>query len=164
MFREMRRRKQALSDEDTIAILQKGTSGVLSVEGDDGYPYGVPVNYVYSDGKIYFHGAKKGYKLDAIQRNDKVSFCVIDQDQIVPEEYTSYFRSAIVFGRARVLTDPQEIQHAIDVLALRFTPDGSKEERQAEIDKNLPALCMIELSIDYMSGKEAIELVQAKTK
>ena len=85
MFREMRRKKQLLSEEACIAVLDRGTSGVLAVSGDDGYPYTVPLSYVYCDGKIYFHSAKSGHKIDAIKNSSKVSFCVIDQDKIVPE-------------------------------------------------------------------------------
>lgn len=100
MFREMRRKKQVLSLEENIAVLNRGTSGVLAVSGDDGYPYAVPLSYVYHDNTLFFHCAKTGHKLDAIARNEKVSFCVIDKDDVVSAEYTSYFRSVIVFGRA----------------------------------------------------------------
>ena len=100
MFRNMRRSKQVLSQEDSIAVLEKATSGVLAVSGDDDYPYAVPVSFVYADGKIFFHCAKSGHKLDAIARNSKVSFCVIDEDKIVPEEYTTYFRSVIAFWKS----------------------------------------------------------------
>ncbi len=92
MFREIRRKRQALSKEEISSVLYRGTSGVLALAGDDNYPYAVPISYVYDGEKIYFHCAKSGHKLDAIQRNEKVSFCVIDQDKIVPDEYTSYFR------------------------------------------------------------------------
>ena len=85
MFREMRRLKQLLSREIAIDILSRNTSGVLALSGDDDYPYAVPMSYVYADEKIFFHSAKSGHKIDAIRRNEKVSFCVIDQDQIVPE-------------------------------------------------------------------------------
>ncbi len=84
MFREMRRKRQALDAEEMADVLHKGTSGVLALSGDDGYPYAVPISYVYDGNKIFFHCAKSGHKLDAIHRNAKASFCVIDQDQIVP--------------------------------------------------------------------------------
>lgn len=113
MFREMRRKRQALSAEETASVLYRGMSGVLALAGDDGYPYAVPVSYVYDGDKICFHCAKSGHKLDAIQRNAKASFCVIDQDQIIPEEYTTYFRSVIVFGQIRVLDDEQAKRIAI---------------------------------------------------
>ena len=98
MFREMRRNKQLLSSEETAAVLERGTSGVLALAGDQGYPYAVPISYVYDGEKIFFHCAKSGHKLDAIRREEKASFCVIDQDRIIPEEFTTYFRSVIAFG------------------------------------------------------------------
>ena len=129
MFREMRRKKQALSREDCADILKRGTSGVLALAGDQDYPYAVPISYVYDGEKLYFHCAKSGHKLDAINRNAKASFCVIDQDEIVPEEYTSYFRSVIVFGTMRILTDEDEKRDAIDKLALKYAPNDTAENR-----------------------------------
>lgn len=161
MFREMRRKNQVLSLEESIQILKRATSGVLAVSGDDDYPYAVPLSYVYHDNKIYFHGAKTGHKLDGITRNEKVSFCVIDQDQVVQDEYTTYFRSVIVFGRARVM-DEEEKRRELEILTARYSPDIEEATRSLAIDKGLKAVCMIELEIEHMSGKEAIELVKAK--
>ena len=98
-FRPMRRKRQKLPKEECEKILNKATAGVLSVLGDDGYPYGVPMSFVYAEGKLYFHSAIEGHKLDAIAKEDKCSFTIIDQDEIHPDEYTSYFRSVIAFGR-----------------------------------------------------------------
>ena len=95
VFREMRRNRQALSREECVRVLQQATSGVLSVAGDDGYPYGVPLSFAWSEGKLYFHAAKSGHKLDALRRQEKASFCVILQDHVVPEEFTTYYRSVI---------------------------------------------------------------------
>ena len=162
MFREMRRKKQALTLEENIQILNRGTSGVLAVSGDDDYPYAVPLSYVYHDNKIYFHCAKAGHKMDAIARNEKVSFCVIDKDQIVQEEYTSYFRSVIVFGKARVLENEEEKRKAIEILAARYSPDQEEVHRMQAIDNEFNIVRMIELTIDHISGKEAIELVKEK--
>lgn len=89
MFREMRRKRQLLAEAETIQIFERGTSGVLALSGDEGYPYAVPLSYVYADGRIIFHGAKSGHKIDAIRGCEKASFCVIDRDQVVPEEYTT---------------------------------------------------------------------------
>lgn len=161
MFREMRRNKQVLSPEESIAVLKKGTSGVLAVQGDDDYPYAVPLSYVYHDSKIYFHCAKTGHKIDGISRNSKVSFCVIDQDQIVPEEYTTYFRSIIVFGKARILEDEAEKRAALEKLAERYSPD-QEQGRLQEIDKLFNQVCLVELAIEHLTGKEAKELVRDK--
>lgn len=162
MFREMRRKKQLLSNSDSISILKKCTSGVLAVSGDDDYPYTVPLSYVYDDNKIFFHAAKSGYKLDAIKNNNKVSFCVIEKDDIKPEEYTTYYRSVIVFGRAFIIEDDNIKREAIEKLALKYYPDDIKENRDKAINNEYNALCIIELDIEYMTGKEAIELINKK--
>lgn len=155
MFKQMRRNKQELSLEENIEILKRGTSGVLACIGEDEYSYAVPLSYVYHNSKIYFHCAKSGHKLDAIQYNNKVSFCVIDKDQIVPEEYTTYFRSVIVFGKARIL-DENEKRESLEILATKYSPylDNTKE-----IDKFIKVVTMIEIDIEHMSGKQAKELV-----
>lgn len=158
MFREMRRKKQELAQEECVKILNKGTSGVLAVSGDEDYPYAVPLSYVYHDWKIYFHCAKEGHKLDAIERNDKVSFCVIDQDRVIPEEYTTYFRSVIAFGKARKIEDEEEKRKTLEILAVKYSPD--QEGLSKEIDGQLKRVTMVELSIEHMTGKEAIELVR----
>ena len=161
-MRPMRRFRQELTAEECVQVLERGTHGVLAVLGDEGYPYAVPLSYVHGEGKIWFHCAKAGHKLDAINRNAKVSFCVIDQDQIVPEEYISYFRSVIVFGTMRILTDESEKRNAIDKLALKYAPDDTEKNRKRAIEREWKPLCMLEMNIDHMSGKEAIELVKKK--
>lgn len=162
MFREMRRKKQALPPEECAAVLRRGTSGVLALEGDCGYPYAVPISYVYDGEKLYFHSARTGHKLDAIRHNPKASFCVIDQDQVVPEEYTTYFRSVVVFGRMRVLEDEQEKREAIEKLAIKYAPKDSPENRRRAIDREWEPLCMLEMTVEHLSGKEGREL--AKTR
>lgn len=160
MFREMRRKRQLLSEKEAIAMLENGTSGVLSLLGDDEYPYAVPLSYVYTDNKIFFHSAKTGHKIDAIRKCNKASFCVIDQDNIVPEEYTTYFRSVIVFGKIRILSDENELREAIEKLAIKYHPKDNVANRNKGIFKELNLLYMIELSVEHMTGKEAIEIVQ----
>ena len=161
MFREMRRKKQALSFEECAAVLNRGTSGVLAVAGDEGYPYAVPLSYVYSGSRIFFHCAPSGHKLDAIARNEKVSFCVVDRDQVVSEEYTTYFRSVIVFGKARILTKEGEKRRAFMALAEKYSPH-EEQGRLNELEKTFGHVCLVELQIEHMSGKEAVELVRAK--
>ena len=162
MFREMRRKKQALTTEETAAVLMRGTSGVLALSGEEGYPYAVPLSYVYQDGHIYFHCARAGHKLDAIRHDPKASFCVIDRDEIVPEEYTSHFRSAIAFGMIHIMEDEQEKRQAIETLALKYAPGDTAEGRRAAIDQDWAPLCMLDMTVEHLSGKEAIELVRAK--
>lgn len=154
MFREMRRKKQVLTKEECVQILQEGTSGVLAVDGDDGYPYAVPLSYVLSGDKIYFHCAKSGHKLDALSRNEKASFCVIGQDQVMPEKFTTHYKSVIVFGRVRILDDDAEKIRAMEQLSVRYAPEASAARIQEEIDSFWKPLCVLELSIEHMSGKK----------
>lgn len=164
MFRKMRRLKQKLSPEDCRAVLGRGTSGVLALSGDGGYPYAVPISYVYdpAEGKLYFHSAKSGHKVDAIRRDARASFCVIDQDHVVPEEYTTYFRSVIVFGTLRILEEDGEKRAAIEKLALKYAPGDSAQNRAQAIDREWAPLCMLEMTVEHLSGKEAIELVRQR--
>ena len=158
MFREMRRKKQLLSDAETIEILQSCTSGVLAVAGDDDYPYAVPLSYAYKDGKLFFHFAKAGHKLDGILRNDKVSFCVIQKDEIVAETFNTLYRSAIVFGRARILTEDSEKRYALECLLEKYSP-GYLSEGQAEIEREWERVCAAEVRIEHMTGKAALEII-----
>lgn len=164
IFREMRRKKQELSQQEVADILHKGVSGVLALLGDNNYPYAVPISYVYDDGKIYFHSAKSGHKIDAIQRTAKASFCVVDQDLVVPEEYTTYFRSVIVFGRIRVIEEDEEKRAAIEKLAIKYAPEDTAAHRDHAISREWKPLCMLEMTVDHVTGKEAIELVKEKEK
>lgn len=160
MAREMRRKKQELSIEEIRDIFERGSSGVLALDGGDGYPYAVPLNYVYDKDAIYFHCAKDGHKLEAIRKNPRASFCVIDQDAVVPAEYTSYYRSAIAFGTVRIMEGEDEKREAIEKLGIKYAPDESREHLDRTIVNAWPRLCMLELRVERMSGKQAIELVK----
>lgn len=160
-MRPMRRFRQELTPEECVRVLERGTHGVLAVLGDGGYPYAVPLSYVYEDGKIWFHCAKQGHKLDAIRKEPKVSFCVVDQDKIVPEEYTTYFRSVIAFGTAQELKDEGEKRKALEALAAKYSPD-QVEGRQKEIQSQFANVTMVEINVEHMTGKEAKELVREK--
>ena len=161
MFREMRRKNQLLTDEECIEILNSSTSGTLALLGDNDYPYSVPISYVYNDGKLYFHSALTGHKIDAVNRYDKASFCVIAQDKVVPEKYTTYFRSVIAFGKICVIDNDAEKLRAIEILAEKYSPQLA-EGRKKEIEDNFSRMCMIELDIEHMTGKEAKELACMK--
>lgn len=151
MFREMRRIGNALPKEEAIAMLEKASNGVLSVTGDDGYPYGVPVSFVYRDNQIVFHCATEGHKMDAIQRNPKVSFCVVEQDLIVPEEFNTLYRSAIAFGKARILAG-EEKRVYIEAIAKRYSPNYDKEAK-AYIESDWAGFCVVVIDIDHLTGK-----------
>jgi len=165
MYREMRRKNQQLSEEESAGILEGCTSGVMAVLGDGDYPYTVPISYVYDKQaqKIYFHSAKTGHKIDAVRRMDKASFCVIDKDEVVPEKFTTRFRSVIVFGRVRVIESGKEWEEAIKKLAAKYAPGESSGSIQKEINTS-PQFVIMELAIEHMSGKEGIELVKEKKK
>ena len=160
MFRPMRRSAQALDGGACVEILERGTSGVLALAGDGGWPYAVPLSYAFDGEKLYFHCAREGHKLDAIRREARASFCVVDRDEVVPEEYTTYFRSVIAFGRVRVLEDEAQKRAAIELLARRYFPQDSAENRRRAIEREWAGLCMLEMDIEHMSGKEAIELAR----
>lgn len=160
MFRKMRRSAQQLSFEECTRILEECTSGVLALSGDDGYPYAVPLSYVYTGGKIFFHSAVEGHKTDAVKSDEKCSFCVIEKDFVVPSEFTTYFRSVIVFGRIRILEDKTEILRAIRSLADKYSPDETEADVSHTIDGALSRMTMLELTPEHISGKEALELVR----
>lgn len=162
MFREMRRSNQQLTMEETQNILQKGTSGVLSLLGDEGYPYGVPLSYVYDGEKLYFHCAKTGHKIDAVHRESKASFCVIDQDLIMPQKYTTYFRSAIAFGKVRILESEQEKREAIEKQAVKYAPEDLPSHREDIIAQEWAPLCVLEMEIHHLTGKQAKELAASQ--
>lgn len=162
MFREMRRKKQLLTKEECIAILERNTSGVLAVLGDDDYPYAVPISYIYHEGSLYFHSALAGHKIDAIRVHDKVSFCVIDKDEIVPEKFTTYFRSVIAFGRANIIEDETDKMKALKLLARKYSPEQSEAALNHEIEKGFHHTHLVHIVIENATGKEAIELVRAR--
>lgn len=157
-FREMRRKRQQLSEEESIGILQKATAGTLALLGDNGYPYAVPISYVFADGKLYFHSALSGHKVDAIRNCDKASFCVIDKDDVQPEKYTTYFRSVIAFGRIHIIEDAQEKLETARLLGDRYNPN-QEEALQKELEKGLSRMVMIRFDIEHLTGKQAIEMV-----
>ncbi len=161
MFREMRRKKQLLSEAETVEVLKTCTSGVLGVTGDNDYPYAVPLSYVYKDNKLFFHCAKAGHKMDGIERNDKVTFCVIEKDEVIQKTFTTHFRSVIVFGRAKILTEDSERRSALESLVEKYSPDYVAEG-QREMERDWNRVCIVEVKIENMTGKAAIEIVKNK--
>lgn len=156
MFREMRRFKQQLSEDEIEFILNKHTSGVLAVNGDDGYPYTIPISYTYDNQQLFFHSANEGHKIDAIRNNAKVSFCVIDQDDVIQETFTTHYRSVIVFGRAAIITDPNQRQLALESLVRKYSPDFL-EKGQQEIRQAWDHVSIIAVTIEHKSGKSNIK-------
>jgi len=116
---------------------------------------------VYDEGRLFFHCARVGHKIDAIKRNDKVSFCMIKSDEVVAEKFTTLYRSAIAFGRARILTDDAEIRFALNRLLEKYSP-GFISEGQIEIENDWDRLCVVEIRIEHLTGKAAVEVINQK--
>jgi nitroimidazol reductase NimA-like FMN-containing flavoprotein (pyridoxamine 5'-phosphate oxidase superfamily) len=161
MFRKMRRAKQQLPDEKAVEILERNQHGVLSLLGDEGFPYGVPISYVYHDGALFFHSAKSGHKVDAVRNYEKATFCVVDQSQVVPEKLTNYFRSAIAFGTIKIVEDLEEMRRITSVLAMKYAPDH-KAEIPARVDASIKNLTIFKLTIEHLTAKEAMELINMR--
>ena len=153
MFREMLRKKQALSLEECKEILKTETRGVLSVMGENGYPYGMPMNHFYNeaDGCIYFHCGKKGHRLDALKENDKVSFCVYDKGFRRENEWAWNVKSVIVFGRMDVLSDAKLIMDICEKLSYKFTDDTAYIEK--ELKESTKNTLLLRLTPEHISGK-----------
>lgn len=155
----MRRFRQALTMGQCEEILRRCTSGTLALSGDDGYPYAVPLSYLYGDGKIYFHCAKEGHKIDAVKNCPKASFCVIESDVVIPEKFTTAYRSVIAFGQVRIIDNPEEMRRAITMLSDKYSPNMDSE-RDKEIDEFFSRLCMLELTVEHMTGKQGLEMMR----
>ena len=149
----MRRFKQQISEEECIRVLKEQPRGVLSMLGDDGYPYGIPLDHWYSeaDNKLYFHCAKTGHKLDAIAASDKVSYCVMDEGFRKDGEWALNINSVVVFGRMRIVEDEDKKREICTNLVRKFTDD--EEYLQKELTNAFPRVCCLELTIEHMTGK-----------
>ena len=154
MFRPMRRLKQQLSQEECEQVLTSERRGVLSVHGEDGYPYGVPMDYLYEQGKIYFHGAKVGHKIDAIKADNRVSFTVFDQGVPVEGKVGPNVRSVIVFGRISLLETTPESLEIARRLGEKYDPSGYVED---ELRRTAERIQLLELAVDHMTGKRVNE-------
>lgn len=157
MFRDMKRAHQRLSDADCIAILKQEPRGVLSVLGDDGYPYGLPINFWYceEDGKLYFHSGKTGHKIDAIKNCDKVSFCVYDQGFRKEGDWALTIRSVILFGRVEMIQDYETAMKVSRQLSYKYTSDAAYIEH--EIVHFGPEVLCFALVPEHMTGKTVHE-------
>lgn len=153
MFRQMRRFKQQISKEECIKILKEQPRGVLSLIGDDGYPYGIPLDHWYceEDGKLYFHGAKEGHKINAIKACDKASYCVMDQGFKKDGEWALNINSVIVFGRISLVEDPEKAKIICTEICRKFTDDEAY--LQHELEHAFPRVQCLELTPEHMTGK-----------
>ena len=157
MFRPMRRKTRAISDEAAKALLLNEKRGILAVNGDDGYPFALPVNYFYDmeNGKIYFHGAKAGHKVDSLKKSDKVCFTVYGNSQYKEGEWAPYTQSTIVFGRCHLIDDAARTEAEVRRLAEKYYPD--KSEIDGEIAQSIRAVQLYEITIEHLTGKQVQE-------
>lgn len=151
MFRNMRRLGQKLSDEECIDILVNEPRGVLALLGDDDYPYAIPMSHVYVNGRIYFHGAKTGHKVDAIKKHSKVSYCVMDKGVKQKDSWWYTFRSVIVFGKITTLTDDEDKIDKLTHLGNKFFPNP--QDTEDEINRLLDKTEVFEITVEHISGK-----------
>ena len=154
MFREMRSKANMLTNEEVENILKTSPNGKLSLYGENGYPYSVPVNFVYSDGKIYFHGAAEGYKLDCMKKDPHVSFSVIGKDDIAKENFTTLFSSVIAFGTIRVIDTMEEKIPVLEAMVGKYSAEFMESGKEL-IRKGCGSVAY-ELTIDHMTGKKGM--------
>ncbi len=151
MFRPMRRARQQVSRETCEKVLTEGKRGVLALLGDEGYPYALPLNYVYEDGYLYFHCAREGHKMDAIARCPKASFCVMDGGFRKPGEWAWNVTSVIVFGRIAPVEDPRKREDICRRLWLKYAP--SPEGLEEEMARFYGSVRCLALTVEHMTGK-----------
>ena len=154
MFREMRSKANMLTNEEVENILKTSPNGTLALYGENGYPYSVPVNFVYSDGKIYFHGAAEGYKLDCMKKDPHVSFSVIGKDDIAKENFTTLFSSVIAFGTIRVIDTMEEKIPVLEAMVGKYSAEFMESGKEL-ISKGCGSVAY-ELTLDHMTGKKGM--------
>lgn len=157
MFRPIRKKKNEISMDEAKRLLQNTRRGVLAVNGDDGYPYAIPVNYLYDEEnqKIYFHGARAGHKVDAIKKCDKVCFTVFGNEMIKKESWAPFVQSVVIFGRCHVVEDRQTAMTLVKNFAMKYYPNESMVDEEIALDGK--AVQMYEIEIEHLSGKEVQE-------
>lgn len=159
-MREMRRSRQLLGEAETLEILDRGSHGVLALIGDGGYPYALPISYAREGDRLYMHCAKAGHKLDALRAEPRASFCVVARDEVVPEEFTTRYRSAIAFGRIHELAGEEDILRALRLLCAKYCPGIGAEAVEAAIAREFAGVNVLEFKIERLSGKQARELIE----
>lgn len=157
MFRPIRKKKNQISDEAAKELLRTSRRGVFAVNGDDGYPYAIPINFLYDEDaqKIYFHGSRAGHKVDSLRVCDKVCFTVCGNETVRDEPWAPYMQSVVVFGRCRLLESGEESLALVKRFAMKYYPDESLVD--IEIAEGGRAVQMYEITIEHYSGKEVQE-------
>lgn len=157
MFREMRRFKRAISDEDAKELLRKNRRAAFAVNGDDGYPYAVPVNFYYAEdeNRIYFHSAKVGHKIESIRNNDKVCFTTWNDGERIEGDWAYRVSSCVVFGRAVLIEDRALTEEKVRAFAMKYYPTA--EEAEKEIRASIDKVQLVAIEIEHISGKRVTE-------
>ena len=157
MFRELTRKKQQLTREECVELLKNEKRGVLSVCGEGGYPYGMPMNHWYheADGKIYFHCGTVGHRLDALKKDDRASFCLYDAGTRAPGEWALQFKSVVVFGRIEIVDECERIVDITTRLSHKFTQDD--DYIRNEIEHYARGTLLLSLTPEHISGKRVVE-------
>lgn len=153
MNREMYKKDRQMSVEETEKAFAAGNHGTLAVNGDDGYPYAVPVNYIYDEGNIYIHTAKYGYKIDALNRDDKVCFSVILNSRVEQSMFTAAFRSVVAFGKASFVEDDAERRRILEQFIYKLAPDFV-EGGMKFVDAAIGKTALIKIDVEEIKGKE----------
>ena len=157
MFRDIRKKKNQISAEAAEQLLREARRGILAVNGREGYPYAIPINYYYDREaqKIYFHGARAGHKVEAIRACDKVCFTVYGGEFYKNDHWAPYVQSVLVYGRCRLVENIAVTEARVRELAMKYYP--SAEEVEAEIAKDLRAVQLYEITVEHMTGKQVHE-------
>ena len=152
MFKEMRNSKRQLQDEDIVRILNEGEYGVLGTLGQNQYPYTTPISYVYLNNAIYFHCALEGHKLDNIEFNDKVSFCVVGKTKVLPEQFSTIYESTVIFGKASTVAESAEKKSVLIAIIDKYSPEFKKEGLEY-IDRAITKANIVKIIIEHRSAK-----------
>ncbi len=153
MFREMRRKERKMEVSEAREVMFCGSSGVLAVQGDEGFPYAVPVSYTFADEKIYFHCATEGHKIESMKKDPKVSFCVVERDNVIPGEFTTDYRSAIAFGTARIVEEREEKIALTTKISDKYSK-GHEDAAQKYISSAFDNFVVVEITIEQLTGKK----------
>lgn len=154
MFKEMRRSDKKLTNEEMVEIMNTAEYGILSTTNEDGFPYGVPVNFIYRDGSIYFHSALTGHKVDNLKFNNKASFCVVKDVELIPDDFNTKFKSVISFGEIREI-EGQEKQDIFILFLEKFSQDYL-EKGKGYINKAGDKAKVFKLEVQHMTAKGKI--------
>lgn len=148
----MKRIEKLMCEEDAVKVLQSGVYGNLASIGENGYPYSIPLNYVYEKGQLYFHSASDGNKVDNIEFNNKVSFSVVNYLRVLPEKFDTEYDSAVVFGKAYQIFEEKEKNHALMLLVKKYSKDYV-EEGNTYITRAIHNTSVFKIQIEYLTGK-----------